>query len=208
MMYDNMKPLIQLLAKAHFTKSPLVLAIAAACHLRWVMGAVRPNICEVNLDMRIRKLSHQEIDRVIEFLEAMLDEMTSFGGHILQNSTDSSSNWFRDRVQLQIDAPDHLFLGAELNASSSQLIGILEASIANLPPVFQSKSSLHIHAIYVVPKHRGAGVAKLLMEAAFQWGRSKDCIEADLHVLQNSPAKSLYECLGFEAFQLEMRRKL
>ncbi|MBC6435529.1 GNAT family N-acetyltransferase [Nostoc sp. HG1] len=157
--------------------------------------------------MQIRKLSHQEIDTVIEFLQAMLDEMTSFGGHVLQKP-DSGSKWFRDRIQSQIDSPDHLFLGVELNPSSNQLIGTLEASIANLPPVFLPKSSLHIHAIYVDFEYRRSGVARSLMEAAFKWGRDKGCTETDLHVLQNSSAKLLYEGLGFEAFQIEMRRKL
>jgi ribosomal protein S18 acetylase RimI-like enzyme len=157
--------------------------------------------------IQIRKLAQQEIDIVIEFLQAMLDEMASFGGHVLQDPH-SISRWFRDSIQSQIESPDHLFLGAELNSSSSQLIGVLEASIKELPPVFLPKSSLHIHAIYVVPEHRRSGVARSLMEAAFKWGRDKGCIEADLNVLRNSPAKLLYEGLGFEGFQIEMRRKL
>lgn len=157
--------------------------------------------------MQIRKLSHQEIDTVIEFLQAMLHAMVSFGGHGLQDSH-SVSNWFRDSIQSQIESPDRLFLVAELDVSPNQLIGVLEASITELHSVFLPKSSLHIHAIYVVPAYRRSGVARSLMEAAFQWGRDKGCTEVDLHVLQNSPAKSLYEGLGFEAFQIEMRRKL
>ncbi|MDJ0704765.1 MAG: N-acetyltransferase [Leptolyngbyaceae cyanobacterium MO_188.B28] len=157
--------------------------------------------------MKIRKLSHQEIETGIEFLQAMLGEMASFGGHVLQ-TPDSVSNYFRDRIHSKLDSPDHLFLGATPNFSSSQLIGVLEASIAHLHPVFAPKSSLHIHGIYVAPEYRRAGVARSLMEAAFKWGREKGCVEADLHVLRNSPAKSLYEGLGFEDFQIEMRRKL
>lgn len=157
--------------------------------------------------MQIRKLSHHEIETIVEFLQAMLYEMASFGGHGFQNS-DAGSIWLRDRIQSQINSPDHLFLGVELDAASSQLIGILEASVARLPPVFLEKSSLHIHAIYVIPTYRRSGIAQLLMEAAFQWGRDKRCTEVDLHVLQNSPAKSLYEGLEFAAFQIEMRRKL
>lgn len=164
--------------------------------------------CEVNIpSMQIRKLVHQEIDTVIEFLQAMLDEMASFGGHVLQDPH-SISRWFRDSIQSQIESPDHLFLGAELNSSSSQLIGVLEASIKELSPVFLPKSSLHISAIYVVPEHRRSGVARSLMEAAFKWGQDKGCTEADLNVLRNSPAKLLYEGLRFEDFQIEMRRKL
>ncbi|MBE9182759.1 GNAT family N-acetyltransferase [Oculatella sp. LEGE 06141] len=157
--------------------------------------------------MQIRKLSYHETETIVEYLQAMLDEMASFGGHVFQNS-DAGSTWLRDCIQSQINSPDHLFLGVELDAAPSQLIGILEASIAHLPPVFLPKASLHIHAIYVVPTHRRSGVARSLMEEAFQWGQDKGCTEVDLHVLQNSPAKSLYEGLGFGAFQIEMRRKL
>jgi ribosomal protein S18 acetylase RimI-like enzyme len=139
----------------------------------------------------------------------MLNEMASFDGHPLQDP-DSVSNSIRDPIQVQIESPDHLFLVAELNfSSSSQLIGILEASITEQYPVFLPKSSLHIHAIYVVPEHRRSGVARSLMEAAFEWGRDQGCMEADLNVLRrNLPAKLLYEGLGFEDFQIEMRRKL
>lgn len=119
----------------------------------------------------------------------MLSDMTSFGGHVFQGS-DSGSTWLRDSIQSQIDSPDCLFLGVEMNVAPSQLIGILEASIVHSPPLFLPRSSLHIHAIYVVPTYRRSGVARSLMEAAFQWGRDKGCTEADLHVLQNSPAKS------------------
>jgi len=157
--------------------------------------------------MQIRKLSHQDIETTVEFHQAMLDAMVSFGGHSLQDPH-SVSNWYRDRIQSQIESPDHLFLVVELDSSPSQLIGILEASIVNLHPVFLPKSSLHIHAIYVVPGHRRTGVARSLMESAFTWGREKGCTEADLNVLQNSPAKPLYESLGFEAFEIETRRKL
>lgn len=157
--------------------------------------------------MQIRKLAHQEIDTAIEFIQAMLDAMASFSGHALQDPH-SISNWLRSPIQSQIDSPDHLFLVAELDISPNQLIGILEASIIELSSVFLPKSSLHIHAIYVVPQYRRSGIARSLMEAAFKWGRDKGCTEADLHVLRNSPAKSLYESLGFEDFQIEMRRKL
>lgn len=142
--------------------------------------------------MQIRKLAHQEIDTIVEFLQAMLDEMASFGGHVLQNPH-SISNGFRDSIQSQIESLDHLFLAAELNASSSPLIGILEARITELHPIFLPKSSLHIHAIYVAPEYRRSGVGRSLIEAAFKWGRDKGCTEADLNVLRNSPAKLLWQ---------------
>jgi len=156
--------------------------------------------------MEIRQLSYQQIDTVIEFLQNMLDTMTALGGHALK-SPDTVATYFQSEIAPQIDLPDHLFLGAELD-STHQLIGMLEASIKDLNPIFLPQKYLHIHAIYVVPEHRRCGIGRSLMESAFVWGRSKGCVEADLNVLQNSPAKFLYQDLGFEPFQIQMRRTL
>nr|WP_272867763.1 MULTISPECIES: GNAT family N-acetyltransferase [Nostocaceae] len=62
--------------------------------------------------------------------------------------------------------------------------------------------------MYMAPKFRRRGIALSLFEEAFAWGRVRGCTEVDLNVLQNSPAKVLYESLGFEVFEIEMRRKL
>jgi len=157
--------------------------------------------------MQIRNLSHQDVDTAIGFLQAMVDEMASCGGHPTQDLS-QTSNWFRDHIGSHIDPSDFLFLIAEITPSSSQPIGILEASITGLHPVFLPRASLHIHSIYVALEHRRSGVARRLIEEAFEWGREKGCEEADLNVLQRSPAMSLYQDLGFVAFQVEMRRRL
>jgi hypothetical protein len=47
--------------------------------------------------MQIRKLSHQEIEIIVEYLQAMLSDMASFGGHVFQGS-DSGSTWLRDSI--------------------------------------------------------------------------------------------------------------
>lgn len=156
--------------------------------------------------MQIRMLSHHEIDTAVEFLQAMISAMASYGGHPAQEA-EPTHQWLRDRILSTITATDHLFLVAELSPSG-QLVGLLEASIARFPVVFQPKSSLHISAVYVQPSHRRSGIATSLMTTAFEWGREQGCMEADLNVLCHSPARSLYEELGFAPFQIEMRRTL
>jgi GNAT superfamily N-acetyltransferase len=147
----------------------------------------------------------QDMEVATEFFRAMLEAMTTFGGHALQDAA-VVEDWCRDRLQTKLRAPNYLFLVAETQSSPQQLTGFLEANVDSLHPVFFSTSSLHISAIYVTPDHRRMGVARLLMEAALNWGREQGCTEADLHVLQQSPAKSLYQELGFEPFEVEMRR--
>ncbi len=158
-------------------------------------------------EMQIRNLSHQDVDPAIGFLQAMVAEMASFGGHPTQDFN-QTSNWFGNHIGSHIESPDYLFLIAEIAPSSSQPIGIHEASITGLHPVFLPRASLHIHSIYVALEHRRSGVARRLIEEAFEWGREKGCEEADLNALQRSPAMSLYRDLGFVAFQVEMRKRL
>ncbi len=157
--------------------------------------------------MQIRNLTGKDISTAVSFLQAMIEEMASLGGHAIQDP-DQTANWFRDHISSRLESPDHLFLIAEDLSSSSQILGMLEASITGLDPIFLPRSSLHIHSIYVVRKHRRSGIARKLIHAAFDWGRERGCEEADLNVLRDSPAKSLYTDIGFDVFQIEMRRKL
>lgn len=157
--------------------------------------------------MRIRKLSRRHIDTASRFLQEMAKEMATFGAHPIQDS-DQVLGWFKDHIYTHIEIPNHLFLIAEENSGSGEPLGILEASISESYPIFFEKASLHIHSIFVIPDQRRTGVAHRLIEAALKWGRKKGCVEVDLNVLYHSPAKSLYEELGFKIFQLEMRREL
>ena len=67
----------------------------------------------------------------------MLEQITAFGGHELRDYNTISS-WYREHICSYISAPDHLFLVVELQASLNQLIGILEASVTELHPVFRA----------------------------------------------------------------------
>jgi GNAT superfamily N-acetyltransferase len=157
--------------------------------------------------MRAQKLSSQHIDTASRFLQEMVHEMASFGGPPIRDP-DQVLSWFQEYIYAHVERPDHLFLLAVRNTKMGEPIGILEASISERLPVFLPLASLHIHSIFVVPDQRRSGVARSLIEAAFEWGRKKGCVEADLNVLRRSLAKALYERLGFEVFQLEMRRGL
>ena len=157
--------------------------------------------------MQIRPMTLQDVEVATEFFHAMLEAMAAFGGHALQDAA-VVADWCRDRLQTKLRAPNHLFLVAETQAPPQRIIGFLEANVDSLHPVFLPKSSLHISAIYVTPDFRRTGVARLLMETALDWGRDQGCTEADLHVLQQSPAKFLYQGLGFEPFEIEMRREI
>lgn len=157
--------------------------------------------------IRTRPLATEDIDVASDFLRQMMSEMAEFGGDPTQ-APDQVSGWFKDRIRATANDPNHVFLVALSDRPTGTLKGILDASAATRESPLVRNTSLHIHAIYVPPRDRRKGVATHLFEAAFEWARSRGCLDATLHVLEASPARSLYEELGFRRVQVEMRRKL
>jgi ribosomal protein S18 acetylase RimI-like enzyme len=157
--------------------------------------------------MRIRNADRLDVEVAVEFMLAMLDEMASVEGHPLAERGQVSA-WLRERITSAIHAPDHLLLVAETSSSEPQTIGVVEASITELHAVFAPKRVLHIHAIYVQPSHRRQGIARSLMVEAMQRGKLMDCEEVALNTLVGNPARRLYESMGFQVFELDMRKSL
>lgn len=55
-----------------------------------------------------------------------------------------------------------------------------------------------IHALHVVPAHRGEGVARTMILRAARWAAARGCTTLALAVVaQNTPARRLFEGLGF-----------
>jgi GNAT superfamily N-acetyltransferase len=137
----------------------------------------------------------------------MLQEMTSHGGHAL-NKIDRVAAHLQARFTDSLEDENHVHLLAVVERPARQLVGVVEASAASRPPISRPSLILHVHALYVAPDHRRRGIGRDLLEAVLAWGRARGCAEAQLSVLTENPARKLYESLGFEPFELEMRLAL
>lgn len=63
---------------------------------------------------------------------------------------------------------------------------------------FHAKKLINIHDLGVVPEARGKGVGKALIYTITQKAKELDCCKITLEVLENNPARKLYEREGFE----------
>ncbi len=63
---------------------------------------------------------------------------------------------------------------------------------------FYAKKLINIHDLGVVPEARGMGIGKAMIEAVVAKAKAHDCCKVTLEVLENNPAKRLYEREGFE----------
>jgi GNAT superfamily N-acetyltransferase len=133
--------------------------------------------------------------------------MAALGGHPI--ATDPEP-WADMELEFRghEGAPDCIHLLAETVAREPAPVGWAYARTTEHHPLFEPARVLHVHALYVSPPYRRQGVGRALLEAILEWGRSTGCSTAELNVLTGNPARSLYGKLGFEAFEIEMTRKL
>ncbi|MEI6100268.1 MAG: GNAT family N-acetyltransferase [Eubacteriales bacterium] len=67
---------------------------------------------------------------------------------------------------------------------------------------------LHINHVFVKKEHRQTGIARLLMNALWDWARNNGIAALDLYVRNtNDAAVSLYTKMGFEPQKIYMTRK-
>ena len=69
---------------------------------------------------------------------------------------------------------------------------------------FACRPLLNIHDVMVSARYRGQGISKRLLEQAKVIARRLDCCKLTLEVLEgNSIARSAYQSVGFNSYQLD-----
>ena len=63
---------------------------------------------------------------------------------------------------------------------------------------FYAKKLINIHDLGVEPNSRGKGIGKALIGAVSNKAKELDCCKVTLEVLENNPARRLYEREGFD----------
>jgi GNAT superfamily N-acetyltransferase len=157
--------------------------------------------------VQIRCATHEDVPLVTRFIRSMVEEMATLGGHAV-STVEASWTVMAQGVTDDLAHPEHGYFLAEQGGASPTPLGMVAAHIRTLAGAFAPTQTLHISAVYVVPTARRQGLAQRLLHTAFAWGRHSGCVEADLNVLVHNPARTVYERLGFTAFEFHMVRSL
>jgi GNAT superfamily N-acetyltransferase len=64
---------------------------------------------------------------------------------------------------------------------------------------FVARRLLNLHDLAVIPDYRGKGVGRRLMAAVEEKARALGCCKVTLEVLEDNPARQIYEAAGFIA---------
>lgn len=156
--------------------------------------------------LKIREASSKDVVVVVDLITAMLREMLSYSNRELSGE-DRVRSQLQARFTESYERQHHAYLVAAVG-DPEELAGIVEVSLVSPDGIFSSRLVVHIHSLYVRPRYRREGVGRRLLEEALEWGRGQGCVEAELSVLARNPARELYERMGFEVCEVEMRRDL
>jgi GNAT superfamily N-acetyltransferase len=159
------------------------------------------------LSTSIRRATAADIPSMVEFLRQMLSDMAAVGGYPVARETE---HWKDVATEFQdhLKTPGCLHLLAETVSRPPTAVGWSFARSSKREPVFEPAQVLHISALYVSPPYRRQGIGRALLTKVLEWGRSVGCMEAELNVLANNPARALYRELGFADAEIEMTRTL
>ena len=88
-------------------------------------------------------------------------------------------------------------------------VGLLIAGVHSDSPMFQHRRWVEVEGLYVADTHRKLGIARKLLQRAYDWAESLSLPRVQLYVTaSNVRAQSLYENEGFATSQAIMRKSL
>ena len=154
----------------------------------------------------VRRATRDDLDAVGRLGAALLNAHYGFDPRRFMAGGDDAEDGYAWFLGTQLDRPDSLVLVAE---DSGEVVGYLYAGIEPRNWKELRDEAGFIHDILVDEKSRGAGTARLLMDAALIWFRERGMPRVLLWTAaKNIRAQRLFERLGFRSTMMEMTREL
>ncbi|RTQ91728.1 MULTISPECIES: GNAT family N-acetyltransferase [Stenotrophomonas] len=144
--------------------------------------------------MLIRQLSADDADILWQArLQALRESPAAFLSTLAEAQNDSA-----DVMRAQLADPGTRYFGAFVDGT---LVGFLRY----VRPVWMARRhTAEVHSVHVGAGHRGQGIARQLLLAAFAAARAEGIESLTLTVLaDNTAARALYESAGFSVFGTE-----
>ena len=104
----------------------------------------------------------------------------------------------KEQLNLELNNPDSAFYFLEDN---KDVIGYLKINEAKAQTEHKLENALEVERIYLLTKHRGEGVGKLLMDKAIDIAKGKNKKVVWLGVWEDNPSSiKFYQKYGFRIF--------
>lgn len=115
-----------------------------------------------------------------------------------------SQEWF---AQVNASEDITLFVAEQQDI----LVGLILCRVQSSPafPLFVPRRYVHINELVIHESFQGQGIGRLLMQQAHEWAQEQGATDVELDVYEfNTPARTLYEHLGYQTMRRTMRYRL
>ncbi len=153
----------------------------------------------------IRKAENSDATQIAKMIRAMCCEIENMGGHevskdeaLWQNLPEKVYEWLKNHEQNLVVS----------ESPQKSIVGFGHCRSYNLGAAFKPRKIMHIGSLYVEPDHRNQGHGESLLNGMLEWAKGQGCEACELNVHINNPAARLYEKLGFDNFQTQMKIEL
>jgi len=150
--------------------------------------------------MIITKASKKDIKIAINYKKKMAKAMTNFD--IPVSFEEINFNKVEENLLKDLDNENFYFL---LLKNKDKYIGFINFSINKFPNLILDKYMLNISSVFIDEDFRRKGFAEYLINHAIEIAKKKNCIQVELNVFENNPAKFLYKKMGFSTLDLNMK---
>jgi GNAT superfamily N-acetyltransferase len=160
--------------------------------------------CRKSNPLRYVPAQLEDCDAVIALFGALHNYNASLDPHFALS--DAWENILREQFPSSYNNPEMLWL---LVKDGNKAIGLLIAGVHTDSPLFRHRQWVEVQAVYVADSHRRLGIARRLLNRAYDWAEAMSLPRVQLYVTaSNVRAQSVYEEEGFATSQAIMRKKL
>lgn len=154
--------------------------------------------------LRIVPARLADCDEVVALFGALHRYNASLDAHFALS--DGWETILAEQFRSSWNSPDMMWL---LVKQGSKAVGLLIAGVHTDSPLFRHRQWVEVQAVYIADSHRRLGLARRLLNRAYDWAAALNLPRVQLYVTaSNVRAQSVYEEEGFAATQAIMRKKL
>lgn len=154
--------------------------------------------------MKIREARRKDVKQIENLNQQLNEYHLKFDDYykLRTNLEGIATKYFENIINL---VESTVFV-AEDNKS---VVGYVAGTLEKRPPVYEVRERGRILEIFVLEEYRGHGVGRELTERMLSWFKERGIENVELIVdSRNDLAQNLWKSLGFETWQLIMKRTI
>jgi ribosomal protein S18 acetylase RimI-like enzyme len=164
------------------------------------------------MEIIIRKATIKDIEQIyrvyLEMIKSENESVRKIGNYLLdiRNKRENFILASKKELLQEITEKNTIYLVAQID---EKIIGYIRGEfLEKKDPFFKPIKIGYLHALVVLKKWRGFGIASRLNSEVEKWFKKKGCSQVHLEVFEHNNAIKIYKSWGYKIFINKMSKKL